>query len=491
MNSIRPEQLITKNFKLFTQAKLMKLKLIFFSFLITFPLFGQSLKDGETYFNNKQYLKAKTIYESLLNKKPNDALYNYRYARCCYELKDAETAIQHFEMTGNKYPLRDLYLGELYFTTYRFDKSVMAYQSYIATLDITDNKLPDLKRKESMAENASRLMSKIEDIAIVDSVAVDKNNFLQFYKFSKELGTLSQSEINLKARKIADKIVYTTQRQDRVYFSDSIKGQMDLFTSYKLLDAFSLPVSISKGINTQANENYPFLMLDGITLYFASDGENSIGGYDIFITRYTPATDSFLKPENIGFPFNSTANDYMMVIDEQRKVGWFATDRNQPAGKVMIYSFIPTKIKTIIHSEDNDYLRSAAQLKTYRKAKLNITANNSTDETQLQESDNQLNFVINDSVVYTNASQFKSEEAKKMWKELHSIMLESKNKEIELEDLRTNYNEVEKLEDRKLRATAILKLEKNCLELKTKISIKKTEVINIENNFLKKLSKTN
>ena len=469
----------------------MKFKLIFFSLIITFNLFGQSIKDGENFFNNKQYAKARTVYESLLSKRPNDGLYNYRYARCCYELKDVEPAIEHFEMAGIKFPLRDLYLGELYFNTYRFDKSVIAYQSYIATLKPDDSKLLELKQKESQAENASRLIDKVEDIAIVDSVVVDKSDFLRFYKFSHELGTLSQTLLKLKGHRTVDKITYTTQRQDRVYFSDTIQGQMDLFTSYKLLDAFSLPVSISKGINTPANENYPFLMLDGITLYFASDGENSIGGYDIFITRYTPATDSFLKPENIGFPFNSPANDYMMVIDEQRKVGWFATDRNQPAGKVMIYTFIPNKIKTIIRSEDKDYLRAAAQLKTYRKAKLNLTTNNSTDEIQLQESDNQLNFVINDSVVYTNASQFKSEEAKKMWKELHSIMLESKNKEIELENLRTNYNEVEKLEDRKLQATAILKLEKNCLELKTKISNKKMEVINLENNFLKKLPKSN
>src|SRR5665647_1488398 len=147
----------------------MKFKLIFFSLFITLTLFGQRAADGEEFFNNRQYTKARAVYESLLKKKPNDGLYNFRYARCCYELKDLESAIVHFEMSGNKFPMRDLYLGELYFKTYRFDQSVMAYQSYIATLKPDDIKLMEYQEKVKQAENAARLLTKVEDIAIVDS----------------------------------------------------------------------------------------------------------------------------------------------------------------------------------------------------------------------------------------------------------------------------------------------------------------------------------
>ncbi|MDD5185401.1 MAG: hypothetical protein PHS84_09100 [Paludibacter sp.] len=261
---------------------------------------------------------------------------------------------------------------------------------------------------------------------------------------------------------------------------------MDIFTSFKLLDSFSLPVSVSKEINTPANENYPFLLLDGITLYFASDGENSIGGYDLFITRYTPATNSFLKPENIGMPFNSPANDYMMVVDEQRKLGWFATDRNQPAGKVMIYTFVPNKYKIIIRSEDKDSIRAAAQLKTYRKISKSLTDSTSGGNVQLQESDNQIEFVINDSVVYTNVKQFRSEEAIKLWNQLHAMTVSLKNKQPELEKLRQQYNNTEKQQDRDALSGNIIELEKICIKLKNQITSIKTEVRNTENNFLQK-----
>ena len=73
---------------------------------------AQSASEAESLFNNKQYVKAKSMYEALLKKKPNDALNNYRLARCCYELKEYEEAIRYFERSGNRYTLKDYYLGD-------------------------------------------------------------------------------------------------------------------------------------------------------------------------------------------------------------------------------------------------------------------------------------------------------------------------------------------------------------------------------------------
>ncbi|MEI8087112.1 MAG: tetratricopeptide repeat protein [Paludibacter sp.] len=465
----------------------MKYKLIFFFLLLNISIFGQSLTQGESYFNKKQYSKARPVYETLLKQKPNDALINFRFARCCYELKDYETAISHFQLAGKKYPERNLFLGDSYFKTYRFDESLLAYQTYISGLKPDDSEIVELQPKIKKVEKASKLMSKIEDIAIVDSLVVNKSDFLQFYKFSSELGTLSQELLKLNARQTIDKIKYITQRKDRVYFSDSIQGQMDIFTSYKLLDAWSDTVSVSSVINTSANENYPFLLLDGITLYFASDGENSIGGYDIFVTRYTPATDSFLAPENIGFPFNSPANDYMMVIDEQRKLGWFATDRLQPTGKVKIYTFVPNDTKTIIRTENNDSLRSLAQLKMYRKIAKPLPVTSLSNTVPKKEADKQIEFVINDSVVYNHFSQFKSDEAIKFWSEMETFSLDLKNTKLQLDKLRIEYSTAETVEIRNSIATKIIELEKQIIELENNLSLKKLQIRNSENQYLRKL----
>jgi len=463
----------------------MRFKLIFLTFLFSLNLFARKADDGEIFFNNKQYAKAKAVYETVLKKKPNDALANYRFARCCYELKEAEDAIIHFEMSGTKFPLRDLYLGELYFNSYRFERSALAYQTYLTTVDSMDVKRPDLLKKLRKSEIAARLFTKVEDIAIIDSVVVNKSDFLKFYKFSSELGSLSQETLNMPHRKKADKIKYTTQRQDRMYFSDSIRGNMNIFTSFKLLDGWSKATSVSDVINTAANENYPFLLLDGVTIYFASDGENSIVGYDIFVTRLNPSTNTYLAPENVGFPFNSPANDYMMVIDEQNKLGWFASDRNQPVGKVAIYTFAPNEFKNIIRTENKDSLRDVAQLIKYRKISRSKSDNRIPVQAQFQKSESQIEFVVNDSTVYHSVSQFKNPATLNGWNELTKLTEDYKVKTKELTDLRAKYELAENDENRNALTPKILETENKVLEMKKLLSTKTVEIRNIESNYIK------
>ena len=465
----------------------MKYKLIFLFLIFNSLIYSQNISEAETFFNNKQFAKAGKVYEDLLKKRPKDGLFNYRYARCCYELNDAEKAIVHFELAGNKYPLRNAYLGDLYFTTYRFDESTLAYQNYVATLKPTDSKLPEYQEKIKKAENAAHLLSRVEDIAIIDSVVVNKEEFLKYYKFNSELGTLSQQSIKINGRKKADKIKYTTQRQDRVYFSDTIKGNLNIFTSYKLLDSWTQPVSISEIINSNSNENYPFLLADGVTVYYASDGEKSIGGYDLFITRYNPTTDSYLAPENIGMPFNSPFNDYMMVIDEQRKLGWFATDRYQPAGKVMIYTFIPNEVKEIIHSEDKEYIRQVAALKSYHKVIASTAESTSEKVNQSTRSDKQFEFVVNDTIVYTNINQFKSKDAIKLWNDFHNFSVELNTKAKELSDLRSKYARTDNESERSVMAPKIMELEQMNLEMKNQLSEKMNQVRKAEIFFLQNI----
>jgi len=464
----------------------MKYKLIFFSLFLSITIFGQSIAEGQIYYDKKQYAKARNVYDVLLKKRPTDALVNFKYARCSYELKDYELAIDHFLKAGKKYPERYYYLGDAYFITYRFEESLLAYQTYIATLKADDSKIQELQKTILKVQRASKYLNKVEDIAIVDSVVVNKSDFLRFYKFSSELGSLNQSLENLTLNKTFDKITYITQRKDRIYYSDATHSQVDIFTSFKLFDAWSDSVSVSEVINTSANENYPFLLLDGVTLYFASDGENSMGGYDLFVTRFTRATDTFLAPENIGFPFNSPANDYMMVIDEQRKLGWFATDRGQAAGKVIIYNFVVNDSKLIIRSESKDTLRAFAQLKMHRKSVQLKPDNTIEDQVKLQKTDMHIDFVINDTVIYTHLSDFKSEDAAKLWATMEMLSLNLNNLNVQLDTLRLEYGLAATLETKQSLSTKIIELESQHIEIENMLLQTRLQFRNAENIFLQK-----
>ena len=353
--------------------------LIFSSFSLS--LIGQTIAEGETFFNSGQYESARQTYKALLDKKPYHALNNYKYARCCYKLNLKEEAIVHFRLSDSKMtPLCNYYLGELYFDTYQFDNSVDTYKTYLATLNKEDDKekIDEINKKIKKAQIAAELIKRVEEIVIIDSIVVNKNNFLMYYKIPSTLGALGLESIISDNRKQIDKVSHQNQRINKFHFSDNNNGQMDIYYSYKLFGTWLNPILKNKEINTPANENYPFLMSDDITLLYASDGDMSIGGYDIFIAKYDSSKNSYLIPENIGMPFNSPYNDYMMVIDEQNEVGWFASDRYQPEDKVMIYKFKFNEERKFVPEGDNDYIRAAAQLRPNKQ--LSNTIQQTTEE---------------------------------------------------------------------------------------------------------------
>lgn len=144
-------------------------------------------------------------------------------------------------------------------------------------------------------KQAARMIKGVENITVIDSFVVDKNDFLKAYKISRESGALYHDPT-------ISGTVYQTEMGNKVlYGNKSTDGKMQLYSRIRLLDGWSEPEPLMS-LNEQGNVNYPFLMSDGITLYYASDGEGSLGGYDIFVTRYDSENGNYLRPDNIGMP---------------------------------------------------------------------------------------------------------------------------------------------------------------------------------------------
>ncbi len=150
------------------------------------------------------------------------------------------------------------------------------------------------------------------------------------------------------------------------------------------------------------------------------------------------------------------------------------------------YTFIPNEVKTIVHSDDNVYLRRVAQLKPYHKVSHDLSDSTAEMDTQLHESEKQIEFVINDSIVYTNVNQFKSEEAVRLWNDLHKFSIELNNKVKDLAELRAKYARTESDSIRSTLAPKIIELEKQNMEMKKQLSIKTIQVRKTEFEFLKK-----
>ncbi|MBR5643322.1 MAG: OmpA family protein [Salinivirgaceae bacterium] len=93
------------------------------------------------------------------------------------------------------------------------------------------------------------------------------------------------------------------------------------------------PVNLGDKINTKFNEDAPHIHYDGQTLFFSSQGHNTIGGKDIFKSRRT--NGQWTEPENLGFT-NTTIDDLSFVLNASGEYGYFSTSRNNSYGRQTI-----------------------------------------------------------------------------------------------------------------------------------------------------------
>lgn len=92
-------------------------------------------------------------------------------------------------------------------------------------------------------------------------------------------------------------------------------------------------------INTFMDEQFPFIHPDGQTLYFSSQGWPGMGKSDLFKTNFSSEL-RFTKAENLGYPINTSASEWSLVVDRNGKTAYYATNRGPNAmGGMDIYRF--------------------------------------------------------------------------------------------------------------------------------------------------------
>ena len=450
---------------------------------------AQNAKQATQLFDTGQFEKAKPAFKRLLRTAPNNAGYNFYYGACCYEMGQLEEALPYLKKSAQrKYINAYRYLGKLYADLYQFDDAIENYETHIEWLVEKKRKTETAEEELAFIRKCFRMMKGVEKIAVIDSFVVDKKNFLDAYKISKEAGSVTSipnSEGTMYTNEMGNKMIYG---------ETSGNGEMHLYTSNKLIDGWEEAMPLTS-INQMGNVNYPFLMGDGTTFYFASNGEGSLGGYDIFATRYDSEENTYLKATNMGMPFNSTANDYMLAIDETNDLGWFASDRYQPEGKVCVYVFIPNETKETYNYENTDpqTIINAATLRSIRNTwtspnEVKKARQRLADALQgkvSQETEKDFTFIINDAHTYHHLKDFRSPEAAKAYQKLMMKETELNNAQSSLSLKRDQYAAANEAGKQKL-APSILDLEKRIPLMKEEAEHLAIEVRKLEIQRIKK-----
>lgn len=119
--------------------------------------------------------------------------------------------------------------------------------------------------------------------------------------------------------------------QDLPYKGQKGYGRSDIWMAKKDGSKWGEAVNLGPTINTEYDEGGIYPAPDGKTLYFCSNGHNSMGGYDIFMTRWE--NNQWTTPVNMGFPINSISNERMFILSKDGKSAYVDSDRQGGLGE--------------------------------------------------------------------------------------------------------------------------------------------------------------
>lgn len=342
--------------------------------------------------------------------------------------------------------------GRTAFEQYDFERASDLYGQFAQSMRKKPNPEREalLEAYERQLETAENFLDNVQKIEIIDRIDVPSDGFFESIMLPYSGGRIiSSSNAPFKESRGAD-FIFSDESGDFIMWTQTdTDGRLRIAESTKLTDgSWEDPIVESEILNDGGNAKNPFMLTDGSTLYFAGDGEGSMGGFDIFIATKDPSTGEYRQPLNVGFPFNSPANEYLLAIDEENGVGWWVTDRNALDGKVSIYVYLTSDTRKNYNADEEDDIISLASA-----SDIKITQNPETDYTNVKhriavaskptpsKEKADFRFVMPGGRIYTKLAEFSSASARRLMQQYVAAEKEHVDDLESLAGLRKKYHD--------------------------------------------------
>ncbi len=309
--------------------------------------------------------------------------------------------------------------------------------------------LEDINELSHRINTARNFLERVEHIKIIDSIAVGKSDFFKAYRLPGSAGYLGDvTSMPYGGNEISDTdYVFTNEGGDyKIWAEPDSAGFLTLAEATRLTDgSWTSPQVLEDLAEEYTDVAFPFMMPDGVTLYFASKSSDGLGGYDIMVASRDAADGTFLQPQNLGMPYNSPYDDYLLAIDELNGVGWFASDRNRLGDDITIYVFKVNDMRQNYDSETDD-LVDRAMLRDWR-----LTHDEEDDFSELldiiraidpeaESKKEDFRLPMDNGVVYTTYMDFSSSSASAMMEKYMNDKKEYESISDRLKELRREYH---------------------------------------------------
>lgn len=361
--------------------------------------------------------------------------------------------------------------GDAAHREYLFDKAISLYHK---ALENTTDSLQQtiLQNKLLNSENGVNMLQYIVRPVVINTKNLPIEDFYLYIGDLEERGWIPIPNPFIKSSLVHPfyNAIYLTADSQRIIFSaPDQSGSWTIYTSSRIGDQkWSAPEILSEATTSSGDEIFPMLSPDGNTLFFASNGFAGMGGYDLFVSKWDSESGEWGIPENLGFPYSSTGNDFIChnLSDGTRTL--LFSDRNCNVGEVtaFVLETITTPVKSpIIPNESPKEIASLAVAENFKQDNPSDHENHIITDSTLVETYN------NYSVLVTKIKQLKGEYRDKVEKLAESRATYERANESDKEFIKTEIIEV---------------LEKEAIALKRELDQHSKEMKRLEMEFLSK-----
>ena len=352
-------------------------------FLLQNPLQGQepAVSEGElreqsiAAFQEEDYRKALEGFRVLMKKFPADALFRYYTGVCMVQLNEGlDEAIELLyyassrEVPANAY----YYLATAYHREYNFREAQKFYTRFEQVATRHELKDYNIKHLIHTCRTAKKITSNYNPYEVIHVTFMDLRDSLQFTQVKMKGGTLQRKPARYfqqgeQSDGLSSLMFMPSHpvRGDYLYYAGYDrrgKGGLELFRARRTAGKkWGEPEEI-KGLNSDMDELLPYFDPIEDDLYFASNGREGIGGFDLYKSHYDRERDQWSEPINLGFPINSAMDEYLLLPGSDLGMMMFFSSRQGTDSTVAVYRVHISEPKQKIPADNPGVLRQIASL---------------------------------------------------------------------------------------------------------------------------------
>jgi len=334
------------------------------------------LKEAIEDFKQNDFKKALTTYQKLLDKYPKDPSYQLYKAACLIALdsnfSEAGQLLQFASIKGLDEEA-NYYWGECYAHQYEFNEAIQWYNKS------NKRKYPDIDFKISQCKYAREILLRGTDsISVLSKICNVPNIYTYHFDSLKHTPAPVNFDSLLRANHLEGENPHPLWLETTpVFYFSATHDAQNNFEVYNYKPGDTKVSKLISKINSEYDELSPNIVANK-KLYFSSNRANTLGGFDVFISSYDDTKKSWSEPENLGFPINSTANEFILAVDPDGTHAWLATDRYTYGEYCILHISLNNTLKK--KSKFPDYI-SMSKLQPLNKIRINPENTDSTNHT--------------------------------------------------------------------------------------------------------------